>query len=126
MKPTFKIWLDNKGKAFGRGPCELLKRVEESGSLNRAASQMGMSYSKAWRLIGTMEKKLGFTLLDKTVGGPTGGGSKVTPQATELMKRYDRFEKDVKESIEQIYENHFGNFTPKIPPAPLCKGGMKG
>ncbi len=110
MKSTFKIWLDDKGKVFGRGPSELLKRVEATGSLNRAASQMGMSYSKAWRLIKTMEEKLGFALLDKKVGGPAGGGSKVTPRARELIKRYDRFEKDVKESIERIYESHFGNF----------------
>ena len=56
MKIICQIWLDNNGKAFGKGPCELLNRIEVTGSLNKAASQMGMSYSKAWRLMGDIEK----------------------------------------------------------------------
>lgn len=50
MRLAYKIWLDNNGKAFGEGPYELLTRVERTGSLNRAAAEMGMSYNKAWRL----------------------------------------------------------------------------
>ena len=109
MKVAYKIWLDNDGKAFGRGPVELLKRVETTKSLNKAASQMGMSYSKAWRIIGTMEKRLGFVLLERTTGGLAGGGSKVTPQARDLMQRYEQFEKDTEAAIAQIYQVHFGN-----------------
>jgi len=107
MKIGYKVWLDNNGKAFGDGPCELLKRVEETHSLHRAAKEMGMAYSKAWRLIGAMEKKLGFILIERKVGGVSGGGSRVTPQGKELMKRYNRFQKDVNTSLEKIYRTHF-------------------
>jgi len=109
LKVAFKIWLDHNGKAFGDGPYELLKRVEKTNSLNEAAHQMGMSYSKAWKLIQTLEKRLGFPLLDRKVGGVSGGGSEVTSEAVELMKRYDRFEKDVGEAIEKLYQRHFSN-----------------
>jgi len=109
MKVAFKVWLDHNGKAFGDGPYELLKRVEKTNSLNEAAHQMGMSYSKAWKLIQTMENRLGFTLLDRKTGGASGGGSEVTPEAAELMKRYDRFEKDVGEANEQLSQRHFSN-----------------
>ena len=109
MKIVYKIWLDNKGKAFGEGPYELLKRVEETDSLHRAAGQMGMSYSKAWKLIQTMEKRLGFLLLNRKVGGVSGGGSRVTPEAMHLMKRYEQFEKDAGKAIERIYQKHFGS-----------------
>ena len=109
MKVAFKIWLDHNGKAFGDGPYELLKRVEKTNSLNEAAHQMGMSYSKAWKLIQTLEKRLGFPLLDRKVGGVSGGGSEVTSEAVELMKRYDRFEKNVGEAIEKLYQRHFSN-----------------
>jgi molybdate transport system regulatory protein len=109
VKVAFKIWLDHNGKAFGDGPYELLKRVEKTNSLNEAAHQMGMSYSKAWKLIQTLEKRLGFPLLDRKVGGVSGGGSEVTSEAVELMKRYDRFEKDVGEAIEKLYQRHFSN-----------------
>jgi len=106
-KVGFKIWLDNNGKAFRDGPYEPLKRVEETRSLHRAAKEMGMAYSKAWRLIGAMEKRLGLLLIERKVGGLSGGGSRVTSQGKELMKRYNRFQKDVKTSLERIYRTHF-------------------
>ena len=109
MKLLYKIWLDNNGKAFGDGPCELLKRVGTTRSLHQAASQMGMSYSKAWRLIGTMEKRLGFSLIERKVGGASGGGSLVTREGKELVKRYGLFQKDVKTSLESLYRTHFNS-----------------
>ena len=39
MKVGYKIWLENNGKAFGSGPCELLKGVQETSSLNQAAAR---------------------------------------------------------------------------------------
>jgi molybdate transport system regulatory protein len=110
MKIGYKVWLDNNGKAFGDGPYELLKRVEETHSLHRAAKEMGMAYSKAWRLIGAIEKRLGFLLIERKVGGLSGGGSRVTPQGKKLMKRYNYFQKDVNTSLEKIYRFHF-NFN---------------
>jgi molybdate transport system regulatory protein len=109
MKVAFKVWLDHNGKAFGDGPYELLKRVEKTDSLNEAAHQMGMSYSKAWKLIQTMEKRLGFPLLHKKVGGLSGGGSQVTPKGKDLMKRYERFRSDVERALEKLYQRHFGS-----------------
>jgi molybdate transport system regulatory protein len=113
MRVAHKIWLENNGKAFGEGPYELLKRVEKSNSLHQAAIEMEMSYSKAWKLIQTMEKRLGFVLLDKKIGGPSGGGSHLTPKAKELMKRYGRFGKDIGKAIEKIYQKHFGSMKEK-------------
>jgi len=109
MKVACKIWLDHNGKAFGEGPYELLKRVEKTNSLHEAAHRMGMSYSKAWKLIQTMEKRLGFSLLDKKIGGLSGGGSQVTPKGKELMKRYGQFEKEARRAVEKTYQKHFGS-----------------
>jgi molybdate transport system regulatory protein len=113
MRIGYKVWLDNNGKAFGDGPCELLRRVEKMMSLQQAANQMGMSYSKAWRLIQTLEKRLGFALLERKVGGPSGGGSRVTSPGRALMGQYERFRKDVEKSIEKVYQKHFGSAEKK-------------
>jgi len=118
MKIAYKVWLDNNGKAFGDGPYELLKRVLKTKSLHQAANQMGMAYSKAWRLIQTLEDRLGFDLLERRVGGKSGGGSHVTPKAKKLMNHYERFRRDVKMTLEKIYQKHFSSprtrpFSPK-------------
>lgn len=114
MKLSYKIWLDHHGKAFGDGPYELLRRVNETKSLHQAANQMGMAYSKAWRLIRTLEHRLGFPLLERKVGGPSGGGSRITPKAKELMSLYGRFRKEVYNALEEIYQKHFGSPTRPI------------
>jgi molybdate transport system regulatory protein len=114
MKVTYKVWLDNKGKAFGEGPYELLTRVEQAQSLHQAANQMGMAYSKAWTLIRTMEKRLGFTLIERKVGGRSGGGSHLTPKARDLMNHYEGFRKDVDKAIRKIYQRHFGYMKGRV------------
>jgi molybdate transport system regulatory protein len=108
MRIGYKVWLDNDGKAFGKGPNELLKRVEATKALRQAAAQMDMSYSKAWKLINDMEKRLGFPLLERAVGGLAGGGSKLTPRAKELLNQYDKLEQDVQKAMVKIYRNRFG------------------
>jgi len=113
MKLSYKIWLDHHGKAFGDGPYELLRRVEKTKSLHQAAQQMGMAYSKAWRLIRTLEQRLGFPLIERKVGGSSGGGSQITPKGKELMSLYGIFRKEVGEAMEKIYRRHFGSMTKK-------------
>lgn len=113
MKIVCKIWLDNNGKAFGKGPHDLLKQVEKFNSLHQAANQMNMSYSKAWRLIKMIEKNLGFSLLDRKVGGPSGGGSRITLRGKQFMKQYDRLQKEAEEALEKIYRKHFSNIDKK-------------
>jgi molybdate transport system regulatory protein len=114
MKVSYKIWLDHHGKAFGNGPYELLRRVEKTKSLHQAAQQMGMAYSKAWRLIQTLEGRLGFALLDRKIGGKCGGGSRVTPEAKKLMKHYERFRKEVETVLESIFQRHLGSMGKEV------------
>jgi len=113
MKISYKIWLDHHGKAFGDGPYELLTRVEKTKSLRQAAQQMGMAYSKAWRLVRTLEQRLDFPLIERKVGGLSGGGSQITPKARELMNLYGRFRGEVEEAIEKMYRRHFSSMTKK-------------
>jgi molybdate transport system regulatory protein len=107
MNIRFKIWLDSDGKAFGEGPYELLRRVESTGSLHRAAADMNMSYRKAWLVLRAIEKRLGFSLLDRKVGGVSGGGSTVTEEARRFMRRYEAFRKESQKALLRIYDKHF-------------------
>ncbi|MGL4605857.1 MAG: winged helix-turn-helix domain-containing protein [Eubacteriaceae bacterium] len=102
----YKIWLCNPEgeKFFGDGPCKLLEGVERLGSLNKAASEMNMAYSKAFKIIKNAEKNCGYKLLEREIGGIGGGGSKITEKGKELIKRYTAFEEEAKKGIEKAYE----------------------
>jgi len=70
-----------------------------------------MSYSKAWTLINTLEKRLGFKLLIKTVGGQQGGGSELTEEAKALMDRYNRFRKCADRVLNELFWEFFEDRT---------------
>lgn len=110
MRLLYKIWLDYHGRAFGDGPARLLDGVERNGSLRKAAQELGMSYNKAWRILHAAEKRLGFPLLDRSVGGALGGGSQLTPQAQDLMRRYRAVMSDAAEALEAVFVRHFGDW----------------
>jgi molybdate transport system regulatory protein len=107
MRAAYRIWLDNNGKAFGEGPYRLLKGVEKLGSLNQAAAEMEMSYRKAWLTLKNCEERLGFPLLDRQTGGASGGGSQLTTQARDLIKRYEQFREETNKAIERIFRKYF-------------------
>jgi len=107
MKVVYKVWLDNDGKAFGEGPYRLLKLIEKTGSINRAAAEMEMSYRKAWKILKMVEEKLGFELIERKIGGMDGGGSQITEKGKEIMKNYGRFREEVKASLEKLFNKYF-------------------
>ena len=87
MISNIRVFLcdDDHLRFFGEGPCRLLHLIEETGSLRSAAAQMGLSYSKALRLVQHAEKELGFALPCKTIGGRGGGGSTLTDILTLVV-----------------------------------------
>lgn len=115
MRLRYKIWLDYRGRAFGDGPARLLAGVQEWGSLRRAAQELGMSYNKAWRILHAAEQRLGFPLLDRSVGGSLGGGSNITPEARDLMRRYQALATEADEMLEQVFRRHFADWEDPAP-----------
>ncbi len=104
-----KIWLEDRGKIFGDGPCELLEKVDRMGSLRQAAVDMKMSYRQAWDLIRMLEENLGFPLMERQAGGSQGGGSNLTREGRALMLRYRDFRRDADKVLEELFEQHFGD-----------------
>ena len=104
-----KVWLEKGGrKVFGDGPCDILERVERTGSLRQAASEINMSYSQAWGLIYGLEKKLGLPLLTRQAGGEGGGGSVLTREGKELSRRFSAFRKEMNRAQDELFDKHFG------------------
>lgn len=97
----------NNEKFFGEGPARLLRGIEATGSLRGAAAQMGMAYTKALRLIKNAETALGFSLTQSTVGGRSGGGSRLTEQGKEWLERYEAYRDACIQANLKLYMEHF-------------------
>lgn len=102
---SLKLYFDEK--AFGPGIASLLRNVETTGSLQKAAQNMNMAYSKAWRILKESEKAWGFPLTDRETGGRDGGGSTLTPQAQAILETYDSFMAEAREELDQLFGRHF-------------------
>ncbi len=105
-----RVFLHDQGEPlFGPGVFDLLVLVDEIGSLHQAAKTMGMSYNKAWRAIRHVEEHLGFQLLHRRTGGAAGGGSVLTEEGRELVRRFRAFLDEADAELDRLYRQHFGD-----------------
>lgn len=78
--------------AFGPGKAELLRHIAATGSIRTAASELGMSYNRAWQLVSAMNELFRLPLVAAARGGGTGGGAALTPFGEDVLIRYTRME----------------------------------
>ena len=85
------IWVDKNNQTFlGKGRIELLKLIDKTGSLSKAAKEMRMSYKAAWDSLNDMNNVSKITLVESISGGAGGGGSKLTPLAHLYIQLYEK------------------------------------
>lgn len=90
------LWLeDNKRMFFGVGRVMLLDRIEEHGSIKKAAESMGMSYRAAWGKIKASEKALGVSLVENS--GQKRDGCRLTRDGMLLRDTFVRWFKEVEQ-----------------------------
>lgn len=102
-----KLWIEFEGeKYFGPGPAELLEKIESTGSLNKAAKEMNMSYKKALKIVTTLNTKSAKPMVILHAGGEEGGGSVITPEAKQIIAYHasmrKRFAEFLKKETGQI------------------------
>lgn len=107
FRPVVSVRIFGDEKCFGPGVAQLLRRVEEKHSLRAAAISMGMAYSKAWTIIKTAEKELGFALLVSTTGGKNGGGASLSQQALSLLAAYEQYCTDIRSYAQREFDARF-------------------
>ncbi len=103
LRVNYKVWIENKDgdSILGDGKWELLKAIEETGSLKAATEKMDWGYRTTWNKINLLEKKLGFQLIDKQRGGVGGGQTMLTQKGKMLVGFFDEFHKEVDLSISK-------------------------
>lgn len=104
---SLKVRLRTTETFFGPGVAQLLRLVEESGSLQNAAAEMGMSYSKAWKIIRVAETALGFPLMERHVGGSGGGSSSLTERGADFVTRYEGFQQEINAAADRLFLRYF-------------------
>lgn len=102
-----RIRIYRRERNFGPGTAELMQQVARTGSLSAACKEMGMAYSKAWKIIKLAEQDLGIPLMEGTRGGEHGGSTALTEEGKEFLKRYLAFTSEAQAELSRLFEKYF-------------------
>ena len=77
---------------LGPGKIALMELISKHGSISAAGKDMGMSYRRAWLLVDEINQIFREPLVEKQMGGPGGGGARLTRLGRDIVGRYRAIE----------------------------------
>ncbi len=83
----------------------LLRAIEQSGSINQAAKQAGLSYKGAWQMIERANNLAPKVLIATSTGGSKGGGTTLTVAGISLLRLFSRLEEQHRALLGQLNQS---------------------
>ncbi|UOA10758.1 TOBE domain-containing protein [Methylobacter sp. S3L5C] len=80
----------------------LLRAIQQSGSINQAAKQVGLSYKGAWQMIERANNLAPKVLISTATGGSKGGGTCLTTAGQSLLQLFTRLEQQHEQFLQQL------------------------
>ncbi|WP_350343001.1 LysR family transcriptional regulator [Proteinivorax tanatarense] len=108
MKLKFRIWLENEEDelVIGQGLFTLLNLIKSTGSINKSAKALNMSYRTAWGKIKKAEIRYGCELVKKKSGGKSGGGTTLTKGGEQLLTNFDNLNQEAEKYMETLFNQY--------------------
>ncbi|RLJ70410.1 molybdate transport system regulatory protein [Hydrogenivirga caldilitoris] len=95
----FKVWLELDGEPIiSEGKYQLLKAIEEEGSILKAAEKLGLSYKRAHSQIKAMEERLGKPVVKRRKKK----GAELTKLGRKLISEYERVLKEFERLVSGL------------------------
>lgn len=100
--PRAKVWIERDGKlALSDDGADLLEQIQAAGSLSEAARRLRYSYRRAWMLLDAMNKRWDLPLVVTAIGGPRGGGAKLTELGQRVLRSFRDLQVHIEAAIDQ-------------------------
>jgi len=103
VQPRFRIHCGGD-IALGPGKADLLALIGQTGSINKAAKRMGMSYMRAWSLVRMMNRCFKKPLVLAKHGGEGGGGAELTETGRRMLALYRQMESKAARSVQATWK----------------------
>lgn len=101
VMPRAKIWLEVDSQyVFGLGISEILKAIQQTGSIKAAAREVGKSYRHVWDKIKQAEQALGVSLVQTQVGGKDTRRSELSELAQDLVRDFEALRQRLFELVQ--------------------------
>ncbi len=105
--PFLRISIEKESSFFNARTKFLLMLIKETHSVRDACKHIGLSYSKAWSMLNTLEEELGIAVVTRVHGGSNGGNTYLTREGLKFLENYMEFEQNVRKFAENEFKRLF-------------------
>ena len=115
MQIKVKTWIEDEKQnlIFGGGKTQILKYIDETGSILAASKILGMNYKKAWSHIKILQEYIEDELVI-VQKGRNNGGTTLTPKAKEIIKNYQILQDEINIYAQERFDVIFLNKNAEI------------
>lgn len=97
---SLSLRIDLPSGRIGPGKILLLEAIDREGSISAAGRALGMSYKRAWDLVGMLNRQAGSPVVEASTGGHGGGGATLTDAGRSLVADYRAIEQAASQAAE--------------------------
>jgi molybdate transport system regulatory protein len=106
---TGTLWLNRAGHKFlGGDRINLLEKIDELGSITRAAKAVGISYKTAWDTVNQINNLAEKPLVDRLTGGRGGGGTSLTDEGKKIIVQFKTIQEEHRQFLDNL-ESRLGD-----------------
>ena len=97
------LWLKRADDKFlGSDRINLLEKIEELGSITKAAKAVGISYKTAWDTVNLINNLAEKPLVDRLTGGKGGGGTSLTAAGKMIIAQYQTIQEEHRKFLDNL------------------------
>ena len=101
------LWIHRRQSEFlGGDRINLLEKIDELGSITKAAKAVGISYKTAWDTINMINNLAEKPLVDRLAGGKGGGGTSLTAEGKKVINQF--------KTIQEEHRKFLGNLEDRL------------
>ncbi len=105
MELDGSVWLHKAERKFlGGDRINLLEKIDECGSITKAAKQAGISYKTAWDTVNMMNNLADRSLVERMTGGKGGGGAYLTDEGKEVIRQFRIIQEEHRKFLASVAE----------------------
>ncbi|MHB8121677.1 MAG: TOBE domain-containing protein [Desulfuromonadaceae bacterium] len=106
---TGNLWLNRADNKFlGGDRINLLEKIDELGSITKAAKSVGISYKNAWDTVNLINNMAEKPLVDRLAGGKGGGGTSLTAAGKMIVAQYKTIQEEHRKFLDNL-ESRLGD-----------------
>ncbi len=107
LSPTLNISIDKEDVIINSRLVLLLFLIGDFRSIRQASLHMALSYQKAWNMINTLEKEVGYEVVERKRGGTNGGETNLTDKGRSLILAFQKYKEELHSISLSLFEKVF-------------------